>query len=351
MWPTLYTQSTPFGELPYNTWGLMIMLAFLASAVLASRRCAAVGIDPDIMGGMVGLSAASGLAGARLLHFLMSEDRAAFFANTLVYFNLSRGGFAFYGGFLLAAGMGVLYAKRRGVDVWKFADACAPAVMIGLAVGRMGCFFAGCCHGAQFTLPDGATGLLPAGFSGGQLYVFGGFPWLGMVTHKGVGLNGVPVYPTQLWEVLAATAICGVCLASFRWRRFDGQIMATMLMLYALWRPVNESMRGDAVRGTIGLSTAQLLGIVLLGLGAMGALADVRRRPFWTGALLVGIGLAAALPGAAVMLTTSQIVSVFVGVAGLGLALAGAAHGFGPETPWVPPSIEAEEDLGSAPRL
>jgi prolipoprotein diacylglyceryl transferase len=268
-----------------------------------------------------------------------------------VYFNLARGGFAFYGGFLLAAVMGVVYARRRGVDVWKFADACAPAVMIGLAVGRLGCFFAGCCHGARFALPTGAAGLLPEGFSGGQLYVFDGFPWLGMVTHKGVGLNDVPVYPTQLWEVVAAVAICVVCLASFRWRRFDGQVMATMLVLYALWRPVNESMRGDAVRGTIGLSHAQLLGIVLLGLGAIGAMADARRRAAWAAALVVGGVLVAALPGAAVMLTTSQIVSVFVGVAGLGLAVAGAAHGFTPEAAWVAPSMDADGDLGSAPRL
>ncbi len=351
MWPTLYTQTTPFGELPYNTWGLMIMLAFLASAVLAARRCEAVGIDPDIMGGMVGLSAASGLAGARLLHFLMSEDRAAFFANPLVYFNLSRGGFAFYGGFLLAAVMGVLYARQRGVDVWKFADACAPAVMIGLSVGRLGCFFAGCCHGARFALPPDATALLPEAFSGGQLYAFASFPWVGMVTHGGVGLNDAPVYPTQLWEALAALVICGVCLVSFRWRRFDGQVMATMLVLYALWRPVNESMRGDAVRGTIGLSHGQLLGTVLLGLAAIGLLSDARRRTAWAVTLVVGLGLVAALPGAAVMLTTSQIVSLFVGVAGLGLAVAGAAHGFVPEARWIPPALDVDEDLGSAPRI
>jgi phosphatidylglycerol:prolipoprotein diacylglycerol transferase len=308
MWPTLYTQQTPFGELPYNTWGLLIMLAFLASALVAGRRVARVGIDPDIMSGMVGLSAASGLAGARLLHFLMSEDRHAFFENPLVYFDLSRGGFAFYGGFILAGVLGVLYARSRGADAWKFADAVGPTVMVGLAVGRLGCFFAGCCHGARFELPADAHALLPADFSGGQLYAMSGFPWLGMVMTKGVGVRDVPVYPTQLWEAAAAMAIFGLASLSFRLRRFDGQSMATVLVLYSLWRPLNESLRGDSVRGTLDF-----------------------------------LGLA---------LTTSQIVSIFVGLAGVALAVVGWRRGMRPETPWVAPSVdESAEDLGSAPRL
>ena len=308
MWPTLYTQQTPFGELPYNTWGLMIMFAFLASALVAGRRVARVGIDPDIMSGMVALSAASGLAGARLLHFLMSEDRHAFFKDPLIYFNLSRGGFAFYGGFILAGLLGVLYARSRGADPWKFADAVGPTVMVGLAVGRLGCFFAGCCHGASFTLPHDAHALLPADFSGGQLYALSEFPWLGMVMTKGVGVQDVPVYPTQLWEAAAAMVIFGIASVTFRHRKFDGQTMATVLVLYSLWRPVNESMRGDSVRGTL-----DFLGMAL---------------------------------------TTSQIVSIFVGLTGLAVAAVGMKRGLRPETPWVAPELDGDaDDLGSAPRL
>jgi phosphatidylglycerol:prolipoprotein diacylglycerol transferase len=308
MWPTLYTQQTPFGELPYNTWGLMIMLAFLAAALVAGRRVARVGIDPDIMSGMVGLSAASGLAGARLLHFLMSEDRHDFFDNPLIYFNLARGGFAFYGGFIAAGVLGVLYARSRGADTWKFADAVGPTVMVGLAVGRLGCFFGGCCHGATFTLPHDAHALLPVDFSGGQLYGMSEFPWLGMVMTKGVGVRGVPVYPTQLWEAAAAMVIFALASLSFRYRKFDGQSIATVLILYSLWRPINESLRGDSVRGTL-----DFLGMAL---------------------------------------TTSQIVSIFVGFAGLGLVVVGLRRGFRPETPWVFPGVDdATEDLGSAPRL
>ena len=55
---------------------------------------------------------------------------------------------------------------------------------------------------------------------------------------------------------------------SFRYRRFDGQAVATVMALYAIWRPINEHMRGDAVRGTdwFGLTTSQAISIpVFLG--------------------------------------------------------------------------------------
>ena len=302
MWPTLYTHETPFGTVPYNTWGLMIMLAFLGSAIVVYRRAPRVGIDPDVMSGMVMLSVVAGLLGARLLHFVGSTDSEAFFADPSIFFNPKRGGFAFYGGLIAAGVLGVVYARARGVDAWKFADTCGPAVMLGLSIGRMGCFFAGCCHGAATELPEGAHGLLPDGFSGGQLYALAGKPFLLQLTHKGVGLNDVPTYPTQLWEALAALAIFGIGSLVFARRRFDGQAIATVLVLYSLWRPVNESMRGDAVRG-------------------------------------VHAGL-----------TTSQIVSIGVFVTALVLWGVGWARGKKPETPWVPPA-DGEDDVGSAPRL
>ncbi len=302
MWPTLFTQSSPFGEIPYNTWGLMIMLAFLGSAVVVYRRAPRVGIDPDVMSGMVLLAVVAGLAGARLLHFVGSSDAEDFFADPTIYFNLKRGGFAFYGGLISAGLLGVVYARMRNVDVWKFADVTGPAVMLGLSIGRLGCFFAGCCHGAELELPAGVHGLLPEDFSGGQLYMLGSKPFLVQLTHKGVGLNDVPTYPTQLWEAFAALGIFFIASLVFAKRRFDGQAMATVLILYSLWRPINESMRGDAVRG-------------------------------------IHNGI-----------TTSQWVSIGVLVVGIVLAIVGWKRGKKAETPWVPPS-EADEDLGSAPRL
>jgi phosphatidylglycerol:prolipoprotein diacylglycerol transferase len=195
-----------------------------------------------------------------------------FFADPMIFFRIWQGGFAFYGGFILAGIGGVLYGIRRGIDPWKLADVVGPTVMLGLSLGRIGCFLAGCCHGKPIGLPPDATALLPDTFSGGQLFLLGHFPFIAELTRHGVGHNDVPVYPTQLWESLAAFSIFLATSWIWRHRRFDGQVIAAVLLLYSLWRPINESMRGDEVRGVgyLGfLTTSQLISIPVAVLGVV----------------------------------------------------------------------------------
>jgi phosphatidylglycerol:prolipoprotein diacylglycerol transferase len=271
MFPTLYTQQTPFGELPYNTWGLMITLAFLAASVYAHGRAKRVGIDPDKMVGMYITAIVTGLMGARLMHFTMATPDV-FFADPMIFFKIWTGGFAFYGGFILAALAGIVYARLRGIDAWKLADVVAPAVMLGLSMGRIGCFSAGCCHGRAIELPVDAVPLFPTGFGGGQLWFFPHMPFLAEMTRHGVGHNNVVVYPTQLFEVVAAFTIYLVGRWLFEHRRFDGMVMAFVCIAYAVWRPFNESLRGDEVRGTdyFGfLTSSQLISIPVFAVGLL----------------------------------------------------------------------------------
>ena len=87
MWPTLFKQQTGFGEVPYNSWGLMITLAFLFAAIVSHRRASRVGIDPDKLVGLYLLAIVLGLAGARLLHFLMATPDV-FFADPTIFFRI-----------------------------------------------------------------------------------------------------------------------------------------------------------------------------------------------------------------------------------------------------------------------
>lgn len=276
MWKTLYQQ--PNSDLAINSWGVMITIAFAAAAWVVHRRTRQVGIDPDKMVWLYVIAIVGGLAGARLLHFTMATPKE-FFADPMVFFRFWQGGFAFYGGVIVAGVAGVLYGKARGVDTWKMSDATMPAVLLGLAFGRMGCFFAGCCHGAAFPLPSDAVPLFPEGFSGGQLWFVPGPPFLLELTHDGVGHNEVVVMATQLYEVIAAFAMFGIGSWVWHHRRFDGQVVGVCLILYALWRPFNESLRGDTVRGTEYLmflpaewpvhTTSQVVSIPVLVLGVL----------------------------------------------------------------------------------
>lgn len=260
MFPTIYQQ----GSLGFHSWGLMVMLGFIAAFFFAGRRVVTVGVDPDKMVGMYLWSVAGGLLGSRLLHFLFAETKT-FVANPLVFFDLDKGGFAFYGGVIGGVVLCWLYALRHEMPAWKIADIAGPSIMIGLAIGRLGCFLAGCCHGAACPLPVENTLLtLP----GGSIVTVDGAPWMALVFKKGVGVGDifdVPVYPTQLWESAGGFLLFG--LLSWMWhrvRRFDGQILATMLLLYAGLRSTIEQFRGDTIRGVdhFGLfSTSQLVSI------------------------------------------------------------------------------------------
>ena len=87
MYPTLFKQASPLGEVPFNSWGLMITIAFLVASLVSQRRAAKVGIDPDKMVGIYLLSIVLGLMGARLLHFLMATPDV-FFADPAIFFRI-----------------------------------------------------------------------------------------------------------------------------------------------------------------------------------------------------------------------------------------------------------------------
>ncbi len=270
MHPTLFE----FQGLGFHTWGLMVLLGFVAACLVVGLRAPKVGIDPDKLVGFYFTLIFAALPASRLFHFLLA-DREIFFANPLVFFDPGAGGFAFLGGVAGGVTGGALYAKIAGMPIWKLADVAAPTIMLGYAIGRTGCFFAGCCHGGSCDLPAASTLFT---MDGGALVSVGGFPWLALVFEQGVGvgnLPGVPLYPTQLWEITIGLVLFGVL--SWMWaraRRFDGQIMAALLVVYPVVRIVTELFRGDTVRGLydiagMQLSSSQLFGAGLIGLAVL----------------------------------------------------------------------------------
>lgn len=160
----------------------------------------------------------------------------------LAAFKFWQGGLAYYGGFLLAAPVGVLYAHRKGMGAWRVADLTSPYIALGLVFGRLGCFFNGCCYGETTTLPWAVH-----------------FP--GVAGH---------VHPTQIYEALGALAVAAFLYFGVRPRKSgDGQVFAALLVLYATLRFGLEFLRADERGQLYGLSTSQWIGLPLLVLGAI----------------------------------------------------------------------------------
>src|SRR5678815_3767384 len=115
------------------------------------------------------------------------------------------------------------------MPLFALADIFATALPLGHAIARVGCLMAGCCFGKPTSLPWGVTysdPLTPAP-------------------------HGVPLHPTQVYEALYLLVIFGVCNWFYPRRRFDGQVMALYLLMYAAFRTLNEFLRGDGTRGWV----------------------------------------------------------------------------------------------------
>jgi phosphatidylglycerol---prolipoprotein diacylglyceryl transferase len=300
MFPDLF--SVEGTALTLHTYGLMLMLAFGAAIGIAHLRARVVGVDPDHLLPIAILAIAGGIFGSRLLHLAMAEPEL-FFAKPWVLFDLTQGGMAVIGGVVSSIVMCSAYAWYKKLPVLKLADASAPCILIGQAIGRLGCFAGGCCHGRVCHVPvgDSITGGL---FPGGQVVGTEGFPFMAMIMERGVGvgnISGVPIYPTQLWEASGTFLLFVILSLIFKhFRKFDGQIMALYLMAYAGLRYFIETFRGDTIRGTEYFD----------------------------------------------MFSTSQLGSIGMATAGLLLALYGLKRGLAPETPYTAENDPTTDALG-----
>jgi phosphatidylglycerol:prolipoprotein diacylglycerol transferase len=278
-----------------NTYGLMVMAAFCAAFTLVHFRSRQIGFHPERLAPLYVAAAFGGLFGARIL-YAIAVTPSDFFANPLTVFSAS--GFAYYGGVIGGAAAVFGVAQLMGFNGWKLADVLAPATVLGLGVGRLGCFFAGCCHGALAPV-EGGSPILPEGLLHGQLWAHGHFPFVTAEFHDGVGrLHDVLLYPTQVWSVTAGIALAAFLAWMWGHRRFDGQVVASMLIIEPIFRITIEIFRADhrgyvaswgvsaswsdwlpgmAQAGaslsqssdeiTIGLTTSQGIGVAMMSLG------------------------------------------------------------------------------------
>lgn len=133
----------------YLTAGCLLALAW------AMRESRERGLDWKIVP-MVGFSAIiSGLIGARALY--VSIYPAEFANDLLDIFRVWNGGLVYSGAFIFGSSGAMLYLKSQKQKILPWLDSFAPAVALGQSVGRLGCFFAGCCYGKPTELPWGIT--------------------------------------------------------------------------------------------------------------------------------------------------------------------------------------------------
>ncbi|MDT7688260.1 MAG: phosphatidylglycerol---prolipoprotein diacylglyceryl transferase [Acidobacteriota bacterium] len=249
----MYPELFHIGGFPVNTYGVLLALAFMAALFVASRLGGRDGLPRERVFDLGLWMLLGGLVGSKLLLMVAEPEYGTNWRN-LISIDFLRSGGVWYGGFIGGLLTGVLLIRRYRLSFWKVTDAFAPGVAIGQAVGRQGCFAAGCCWGRPTDAPWGVE--------------------FGEAAHRITGVPvGIHLHPTQLYESAAAFIIFLFLYWLHRRKRFSGQVIATYAVLYGLTRFTIEFFRDDP-RGDIaglttltGLSTSQLISLVVVVVG------------------------------------------------------------------------------------
>jgi phosphatidylglycerol:prolipoprotein diacylglycerol transferase len=236
------------GSFKLPAYGLMVACGYLAAIFWVMRKSGGSGFKKEDLSDLIFYSVLAGMAGAKLFYAVTYWGSLGPDFTSRLFFLLRsfQYGFVFYGGLVFGGAAFFLAARRRRLDALKAADFFAPALALGHAFGRIGCFLAGCCHGRPSASFFSVTFTNPA-------------------CEVDPALLGVPLYPTQLLEA-AGNFLIFLVLASALGRRFrPGAVLALYAALYSAQRFLLEFLRGDD-RGAsfFGASPGQLISLAVL---------------------------------------------------------------------------------------
>ena len=232
----MYPVLLRIGGFEVTSFGVLVAAGALIGLWILSRELARSGLPPDALDAAIA-GVVGGLAGAKLLW--VAEH---FGGEPVLDLLLSRGGMSWFGGFAggVLAGLAVMQWKRLS-KMAVFA-AATPALAVGHAIGRIGCFLVGDDYGRPSTLPWAIA-----------------FP-------QGLPPTTVPVHPTQLYE---AAALVPLAILLFRWRRqrrSDALVLGGYLMIAGAIRFLIEFVRvNDRVVGP--LTVAHIASLLVIGTG------------------------------------------------------------------------------------
>lgn len=234
------------GPITIHTYGFLLAAGFLLGLSLAIRQAKREGIQHNKIVDLGFYLLIAALVGSRLFFILINSRY--YLENPLSILKIWEGGLVFYGGLMFAIPIAIWFIKKNNLDTWRTGDLFAPSIAIGHAIGRIGCFFAGCCYGKSAE----------------------NIPW-GVIFRDPASLApiNVKLHPTQLYESVGEFIIFLLLVTLRKYKTFNGQLFITYLILYSVLRFIVEFFRGDAQRGFIiyNISFSQAISILLFFIG------------------------------------------------------------------------------------
>lgn len=258
-----------------GTYGVLFAAAALAGWAVWIRLTRADGLDLDRLLDLGFYALLAGLLGSKV--GLILTDPGYYLSSLSALGSTLRAAGVLNFGVLAALLTILVYTRRHALPFWAVADPMVPGLALGQAIGRLGCFAAGCCYGTRASgLAWGVRFTDPAAAS------LSGTPLYSASDPEGA-LN--VLHPTQLYQAAADFLLFLVLLPAWRRKSFPGQTALLYIGLYSLSRGTIEFLRGDVERGVFDvlgtgflLSTAQLTSMVGLAAVAIAWPVLARRR-------------------------------------------------------------------------
>jgi len=243
------------GPVPIRAYGLMLWLGLVLGLLRTLRAAKRTKIEQDQVVDVALYSVLAGIVGAHAGSILL--DLPYYLRNPSEILGLWSGvfsssggirGLSFHAGLIGAVGVAWLYCRRKRISFLEIVDLCSPGLVLGYAITRIGCFLNGCCYGVPTNLPWGVRFHTDA--------VSGGLT--------------APSHPTQLYAVLASGVIYVLLLGVEKRRRFPGQVFASYLCLYSVYRFLIEFPRRGVTADVafLGLTEAQIVSIIVFAVAA-----------------------------------------------------------------------------------
>jgi phosphatidylglycerol:prolipoprotein diacylglycerol transferase len=245
MFPKLIT----IGRFFIPTYGTLVAIGFLVALWVVVRLARRSKLPAEPVTNLAIYCALAGLAGAKL--FMILFDFQDYWNGTKPLFSLDtlQAAGVYQGGFLVALVTAILYMRYNHLPALQTCDVFAPGIAIGQAIGRIGCFAAGCCWGVECHLPWAVT------FRNPEAWNLTGVPL------------GVPMHPTQLYESAADALIFLFLYRAIARPHTPGAILGWYLALYSSARFVIEFFRFHEQGLHMGFSYTQWISLATLAAG------------------------------------------------------------------------------------
>jgi len=224
-----------FGPIKIPSYGFMLMLAFLSCYYLLNRELKKNGKDSEMAGDAIFWAALGGVLGSKIYYLIENYKLVIIDPLGMIF---SGSGLVFLGG--LAGGMlsVIVYLKIKNEDWLEWTNFISPLLILGYAIGRIGCLLVGDDYGLPTNLPWGMT-----------------FP-------NGAPPTTIPVHPTQIYETIICLTIFSI-LWNLKYKMKKGFVFSLYLFLAGSERFLIEFIRTNP-KYLFGFSGAQIISIIMI---------------------------------------------------------------------------------------